>query len=113
MQSCTFCSQPFINRTFAPYVLHKMTSFKDLRLQPALVERLQEMNYHTPTPIQEVAIPLLLSGQDVAGQAETGSGKTAAFGLPVLQFVNTDVQQIQALILVPTRELAVQVRQEL
>lgn len=90
-----------------------MTSFKDLKLQDALTQRLQEMDYHTPTPIQEAAIPLLLKGKDVAGQAETGSGKTAAFGLPILQTVNTELQQIQALVLVPTRELAVQVRQEL
>lgn len=90
-----------------------MASFKELKLQPALLQRLQEMDYHTPTPIQEVAIPLLLKGHDVAGQAETGSGKTAAYGLPILHDVNTDLQQIQALVLVPTRELAVQVRQEL
>lgn len=90
-----------------------MRLFEDLKLKPSLLERLHEMDYHTPTPVQEAAIPLLLKGQDVAGQAETGSGKTAAFGLPILHTVNTDFQQIQALVLVPTRELAVQVRQEL
>lgn len=90
-----------------------MTSFKALKLHTSLVDRLQEMDYHTPTPIQEAAIPLLLQGYDVAGQAETGSGKTAAFGLPILNAVNPDLQEIQALVLVPTRELAVQVRQEL
>jgi ATP-dependent RNA helicase DbpA len=90
-----------------------MPSFKDLKLQPALLQRLQELDYHTPTPIQEAAIPVILSGQDVAGQAETGSGKTAAFGLPILQQIDTNLQQIQALVVVPTRELAVQVRHEL
>ncbi|MDX5420961.1 MAG: DEAD/DEAH box helicase [Hymenobacteraceae bacterium] len=90
-----------------------MASFKDLKLAPALLQSLQELNYTAPTPIQESAIPLLLQEQDVAGQAETGSGKTAAFGLPLLQKINPDLQQVQALVMVPTRELAVQVRQEL
>ncbi|WP_347156997.1 DEAD/DEAH box helicase [Pontibacter chitinilyticus] len=90
-----------------------MTTFHDLHLHPALVRSLQELNYTQPTPIQEEAIPLLLQGRDVAGQAETGSGKTAAFGLPLLQGINPELQQVQALVTVPTRELAVQVRQEL
>lgn len=90
-----------------------MRSFEELKLKPTLIQRLQEMDYHTPTPIQEAAIPLLLKGKDVAGQAETGSGKTAAFGLPLLHNADPELQQIQALVLVPTRELAIQVRQEL
>lgn len=90
-----------------------MSSFESLGLSPALLARLAEMNFHTPTPIQQSAIPILLSGQDVAGQAETGSGKTAAFGLPMLQQIKPERQSVQALVLVPTRELAVQVRHEL
>jgi ATP-independent RNA helicase DbpA len=90
-----------------------MASFEDLKLIPQLLQSLQELHFTTPTPIQVSAIPVLLQGKDVAGQAETGSGKTAAFGLPLLQNLNTEVQQVQALVLVPTRELAVQVRQEL
>lgn len=90
-----------------------MATFKDLNLHAQLQQSLQELNISTPTPIQQEAIPLLLQGLDVAGQAETGSGKTAAYGLPLLQRVNTDIQQVQALVVVPTRELAVQVRQEL
>ena len=90
-----------------------MATFSALNLKPELLQRLQEMNYHTPTAIQETAIPFLLEGKDVAGQAETGSGKTAAFGLPILNAVQLDLQQIQALIIVPTRELAVQVQKEL
>jgi ATP-dependent RNA helicase DbpA len=90
-----------------------MPSFEDLKLKPELLQRLQELQFQTPTPIQEAAIPVLLAGQDLAGQAETGSGKTAAYGLPILQKVKPEVQQVQALIIVPTRELAVQVRQEL
>jgi len=90
-----------------------MASFSNLKLAPALLQSLQDLNYHTPTPIQESTIPLLLRGQDVAGQAETGSGKTAAYGLPLLHTVDQQLQQVQALVVVPTRELAVQVRQEL
>ena len=90
-----------------------MSTFFDLNLKPELLNRLQEMNYHTPTPIQEAAIPILLEGNDVAGQAETGSGKTAAYGLPILNSINTSLQEIQALVIVPTRELAVQVQKEL
>jgi ATP-independent RNA helicase DbpA len=90
-----------------------MAAFDALNLKPELLQRLQEMKYHTPTAIQETAIPLLLEGHDVAGQAETGSGKTAAFGLPILNNIQLELQQIQALIIVPTRELAVQVQKEL
>ncbi|WP_162053049.1 DEAD/DEAH box helicase [Pontibacter pamirensis] len=90
-----------------------MASFKDLALKPELLQSLQDLNFTAPTPIQESAIPALLQGQDVAGQAETGSGKTAAFGLPILHNIDTNLQQVQALVIVPTRELAVQVRLEL
>ncbi|KAA9327353.1 DEAD/DEAH box helicase [Adhaeribacter soli] len=90
-----------------------MANFHDLQLNPALLQRLQEMGYHTPTAIQEAAIPPLLEGKDVAGQAETGSGKTAAYGLPILHAIQLNLQQIQALVIVPTRELAVQVQKEL
>ncbi len=90
-----------------------MAAFDALNLKTELLQRLQEMNYTTPTPIQETAIPLLLEGHDVAGQAETGSGKTAAYGLPILNNLQLDLQQIQALVIVPTRELAVQVQKEL
>ncbi|MHC2992565.1 RNA helicase [Pontibacter sp. HJ8] len=90
-----------------------MSSFEDFKLSPALLQQLAGLNYHTPTPIQQAAIPILLKGNDVAGQAETGSGKTAAYGLPILHQVNPELQAVQALIIVPTRELAVQVRQEL
>lgn len=89
------------------------TTFDTLQLRPELIKQLQDLNYTTPTPIQQAAIPVILAGQDVAGQAETGSGKTAAFGLPILHQLNTSLDQVQALIVVPTRELAVQVRQEL
>lgn len=90
-----------------------MPAFDELNLRPELLRQLQDLKFATPTPIQEAAIPFILAGQDVAGQAETGSGKTAAYGLPILHQLNTELDQVQALVVVPTRELAIQVRQEL
>ena len=71
------------------------------------------MGYAEPTPIQDEVIPLVRSGKDVVGQAQTGTGKTAAFGIPLVESVDRDTNDPQALILVPTRELAVQVKGEL
>ena len=71
------------------------------------------MGYASPTPIQEAVIPPVRAGQDVVGQSQTGTGKTAAFGIPLVEALNPDVREVQALVLVPTRELAVQVRGEL
>lgn len=88
-------------------------SFADLHLQPALLQALAEKGYHHPTPIQEQTIPLLLEGKDVVGQAQTGTGKTAAFSLPLLQSLDTSRPVLQALVLTPTRELALQVAQAL
>jgi ATP-dependent RNA helicase DeaD len=84
-------------------------SFELLGLQPELLQALSEAGYTQPTPIQASAIPLLLAGQDVIGQAQTGTGKTAAFALPMLQHIDTTSPRIQALVLTPTRELAAQV----
>jgi ATP-dependent RNA helicase DeaD len=83
--------------------------FADLGLNPAIVSALTNLGYETPTPIQAATIPPLLSGSDVLGQAQTGTGKTAAFALPVLSKVDVGLAQPQALVLVPTRELAIQV----
>jgi ATP-dependent RNA helicase DeaD len=87
------------------------TSFEELSLRPELLRALSELGYEEPTPIQREAIPLLLKGRDVVGQAETGTGKTAAFALPMLQRLVGDDQGVEpvALVLVPTRELAMQV----
>jgi ATP-dependent RNA helicase DeaD len=90
-----------------------MPSFKELGLSEPLVEALQHLGYEQPTPIQEQAIPELLAGRDVIGQAQTGTGKTAAFGLPLLQYVDPSMQEVQALVLTPTRELCIQVTQAL
>jgi len=90
-----------------------MTAFKDLGLSPAIQQALDELGYVEPSPIQEQAIPELLAGHDVIGQAQTGTGKTAAFGLPLLQYLDPDNDEVQAVVLTPTRELCIQVTQAL
>jgi ATP-dependent RNA helicase DeaD len=83
--------------------------FADLGLRAELLAALDELGYEEPTPIQRETIPLLLTGQDLLGQAATGTGKTAAFALPALQMIDASRRVPQVLVLVPTRELAVQV----
>jgi ATP-dependent RNA helicase DeaD len=90
-----------------------MPSFADLGLDPEILEAVHDVGYESPSPIQEEAIPPLLEGLDVIGQAQTGSGKTAAFGLPMLQYVNPAEHEVQGLVLTPTRELCIQVTQAL
>jgi ATP-dependent RNA helicase DeaD len=84
-------------------------NFRDLLLGEAIVKALDEVGYETPTPIQTATIPILLAGSDVVGQAQTGTGKTAAFALPILSRIELQEHLPQALVLVPTRELAIQV----
>jgi ATP-dependent RNA helicase DeaD len=90
-----------------------VTTFRDLGLSEPLLEALAHLGYERPTPIQEQAIPALLAGRDVIGQAQTGTGKTAAFGLPLLQYVDVEQPEVQALVVTPTRELCIQVTQAL
>ncbi len=90
-----------------------MTAFKDLGLSPDIQQAIDELGFDEPTPIQEQAIPELLAGHDVIGQAQTGTGKTAAFGLPLLQYLDPDDDEVQAIVLTPTRELCIQVTQAL
>jgi ATP-dependent RNA helicase DeaD len=90
-----------------------VTSFGDLGLSEEIVRTLGELGYEEPTPIQEQAIPQLVAGHDVIGQAQTGTGKTAAFGLPLLDYLDSESGDPQALVLTPTRELCIQVTQAL
>jgi len=90
-----------------------MTPFRELGLQPEIQTALDELGYTEPTAIQEQAIPELLAGKDVIGQAQTGTGKTAAFGLPLLQYLDPSSEDVQAIVLTPTRELCIQVTQAL
>ncbi len=85
------------------------TEFTQLRLHPELVQAVTELGYSAPTPIQTAMIPLMLDGHDVIGQAQTGTGKTAAFALPILQNLQPNQHHVQSLVVVPTRELAMQV----
>jgi ATP-dependent RNA helicase DeaD len=84
-------------------------SFADLGLEAPVLQALLDVGYESPTPIQAATIPVLLSGTDVLGQAQTGTGKTAAFALPLLSRLDWQQRSPQALVLVPTRELAIQV----
>ena len=85
------------------------TTFADLGLKAPILEALNDLGYEKPSPIQAECIPHLLSGRDVLGMAQTGSGKTAAFSLPLLNNIDSDLRAPQILVLAPTRELAVQV----
>ncbi len=89
------------------------TTFASLGLSEALLESIAAVGYEVPSPIQERTIPVLLQGKDVIAQAQTGSGKTAAFGLPIIESVESRKGGVQALILCPTRELAIQVSEAL
>ena len=89
------------------------TSFADLGLSESALQALRDVGYESPSPIQEQAIPSLLQGRDVIGQAQTGTGKTAAFGLPIMEYIDAAEPTVQALVLTPTRELCIQVTQAL
>ena len=82
-------------------------------LDNRIVRAIREMGFEKLSPIQEQAIPYLLQGEDIIGQAQTGTGKTAAFGIPAIQHINPDVKKLQTIILCPTRELAIQAAEEL
>ena len=90
-----------------------MSAFEQLGLSPATLQAIYGLGFEEPTPIQEKAIPIALAGNDVIGQAPTGTGKTAAFGLPIIERITMDSDHIQGLVVVPTRELAIQVAEEL
>ena len=92
--------------------LKDSVSFGDLVINRRIAQALTDMGFEEPTPIQQKAIPLLFEGKDVIGQAQTGTGKTAAFGIPIVEMVNTRYG-VQALIVTPTRELAIQVAEEI
>ncbi len=88
-------------------------TFAELGLSEKTLKALRDVGYESPSPIQEQAIPPVLEGRDVIGQAQTGTGKTAAFGLPIVEYIDPDVREVQALVLTPTRELCIQVTQAL
>ncbi|MBF0196068.1 MAG: DEAD/DEAH box helicase [Planctomycetes bacterium] len=87
----------------------ELSNFSALGLNPTLLDTLEELGYETPTPIQEQCIPLLLQGSSLLGQAQTGTGKTAAFALPLLNRLDVSNKKVQVIVMTPTRELANQV----
>ena len=86
--------------------------FSELGLSPELLKAIDKLGFEQASPIQAAAIPVLMEGKDVVGQSQTGSGKTAAFAVPAIEKVNPDDRSVQVLVLCPTRELAVQVSEE-
>ena len=91
----------------------KNLRFEELNICPEMIRAVEDMGFEEMTPIQAQSIPVMMSGADLIGQAQTGTGKTAAFGIPLLQKVDPENRKLQALILCPTRELAIQVAEEL
>ncbi|MCE7698891.1 MAG: DEAD/DEAH box helicase, partial [Methanobacterium paludis] len=91
----------------------KKLRFKDLDISSEIENAVADMGFEEATPIQSLAIPHVLDGRDVIGQAQTGTGKTAAFGIPILEMVDPGDRSLQAVILCPTRELAIQVAEEI
>ena len=87
--------------------------YEDAQIDERILRAVRELGFEEMTPIQEQAIPLFMTGQDIIGQAQTGTGKTAAFGIPILQKIDPDNRNLQAVILCPTRELAMQAAEEL
>ena len=86
--------------------------FEELNIDERILRAVEDMGFEEASPIQANAIPAVLEGRDVVGQAQTGTGKTAAFGIPLLQKIDPDSKKLLAIALCPTRELAIQVSEE-
>lgn len=93
--------------------LMSITTFSGLGLRPEILSAISEMGFEAPTPVQSECIPYIIEGRDIMGQAQTGTGKTAAFGIPALELLDDDAGHVQVLIMCPTRELAIQVTGEI
>lgn len=90
-----------------------MTTFAEFNLEPKVIQAITELGFEEATPIQSKSIPIALTGSDMIGQAQTGTGKTAAFGIPLISKISKTDEKIRALIMAPTRELAIQVAEEI
>lgn len=90
-----------------------MKTFNEFGLEPKVLQAITELGYEESTPIQEATIPLAMEGKDLIGQAQTGTGKTAAFGIPLINKIEVKEEKIVALIMCPTRELAIQVAEDI
>lgn len=114
------CGDPATELTGLPaennqynHTILNIQPFADLGISAPILKAIQEMGYEVPTKIQAAAIPVIREGRDVAGQAQTGTGKTAAFAIPLLEMIDPKLQAVQAVVMCPTRELAVQVTGEI
>ncbi len=87
--------------------------FSELGLSAEVLKAIEKLGFEQAAPIQAAAIPVLMAGKDAVGQSQTGSGKTAAFGIPAIEKIDPNLRSVQVLILCPTRELAVQVSEEI
>ncbi len=87
--------------------------FEELNLSKEVQRAVVDMGFEEATPIQSQAIPVILTGKDIIGQAQTGTGKTASFGIPIIELIDDHLKKVQALVLCPTRELAIQVSEEI
>ncbi|AJS59433.1 DEAD/DEAH box helicase [Paenibacillus sp. IHBB 10380] len=90
-----------------------MKTFAEFDLEPRILQAITELGFEESTPIQDQAIPIAMAGRDLIGQAQTGTGKTAAFGIPLISKISKEEEKIMALIMTPTRELAIQVAEEI
>lgn len=111
MHVIKICTLYFFERKYKKYM--ETIRFDELELNPKILRGIKDMGFEEATPIQAQGIPAVLSGRDVIGQAQTGTGKTAAFGIPVLESVDASSHKTQVIILSPTRELAIQVADEI
>ncbi len=91
----------------------ELTKFDELELNPSILRAIEDMGFEEMSPIQAKAIPVILEGKDIVGQAQTGTGKTAAFGIPLLMKIDPKNRNLQTIVLCPTRELAIQVAEEI
>ena len=94
------------------YRMEDTYSFSEFNISPTILRAIKDMGFEEPTPIQLLAIPIILSGRDVTGQAQTGTGKTAAFGIPAIETIDAENAATQVIVLSPTRELAIQTAEE-
>lgn len=90
----------------------EISKFNELQVSEEIKRAIEDLGYEEPSPIQAQAIPCMIEGHDVIGQAQTGTGKTASFSIPILENIDRDNRKLQAIVLCPTRELAIQVSEE-
>ena len=91
----------------------KITTFEELALSPEILKAVKRMGFSNPTPVQAQTIPAMMDGNDVIAKAPTGTGKTCAFGIPLIECLSPDSKDIQAVVVCPTRELCIQIAEEL